>query len=69
VVRRSKTHSVIIKRYLKRQKSGGWPREEDYMEPRKGGHDSSQVSHDFEEFAFFYAHTVQFVPGLISLSH
>jgi hypothetical protein len=40
------------------RKSEGWPREEDCMEPRRGGHDSSQVSHDFEESAFFYAHVI-----------
>ena len=51
------------------RKSGGWLREEEYMEPRKGGHDSSQLSHDFEESAFFYAHAIRFSPELITLSH
>jgi hypothetical protein len=39
------------------------------MEPRKGGYESSQVSHDLEESVFFYAHTIRLVPELFSLSH
>jgi hypothetical protein len=72
VVCRSSTHSVIKKSFQRpKKKKKRLAGKKDNMEPRKRGHDGSQVSPDAGEFVPFCAHIIRSLPENITtcMSH
>jgi hypothetical protein len=70
MVCRSSTHIVIKKSFQRpKKKKKRLAGKKDNMEPRKRGHDGSQVSPDAGEFVLFCAHIIRSLPENITMSH